>query len=54
MSLSQGGSGFPYLSEAVYQYIATGVYTNIAARTDDIPGAILKFAVKKVRHHFIP
>ena len=48
MSITQGGNGFPFLSEAVYTYLSTGKYTNIIVDTNDVPGEMLKYAVEKV------
>ena len=48
MSITQGGSGFPFLARPVYEYITTGKYTNITVEANDIPDVTLKFAFEKV------
>lgn len=48
MSITQGGNGFPHLADAVYQYMAKGVYTNITVDTADVPGAVLKYEVPEL------
>ena len=48
MSITQGGSGFPFLAEPVYQYICTGECTNVNIATIDIPDPMLRFVVRKV------
>ena len=48
MSVVQGGCGFPFLSRAVYEYIACGKYTNVDVEEEDIPDMCLRFAIQKV------
>ena len=37
MSIVQGGAGFPVLSPAVFQYMASGDITGITIEDEDIP-----------------
>ena len=48
MSVVQGGCGFPFLSRAVYEYIACGKHTNVDVEEEDIPDMCLRFAIQKV------
>ena len=45
MSVIQGGSGFPFLSQCVYAYISCGTYTNIKIDTD-IPDRLSSLLLK--------
>ena len=53
MSILQGGSGFPFFSNAVYNYISCGKYTNIEVDLKDIPDETLKMAIGKVIIYFV-
>ncbi len=48
MSITQGGSGIPFLAKEVYSYIVTGEYTQCTVDVNDIPEGILKFVVQSV------
>ena len=48
MSITQGGSGFPFLAEPVYHYICTGEYTNVNIDNVDVPDPTLRFVLGKV------
>ena len=48
MSICQGGNGFPFFAEQVYQYIVSGKCTGINVDTADIPDYTLKFVLQKV------
>ena len=46
MSIVQGGNGFPFFAGPVYEYIATGKFTEV--KVDDIGDGDLRFAAAKV------
>ena len=48
MSILQGGGGFPFLSDAVYDYLSNGDVFGISVRTEDVSDATLHFVVEKV------
>ena len=48
MSVIQGGSGFPFLSEPVYSYLCTGKTTSVTVPTVNIPDPTLQFLCEKV------
>lgn len=48
MSIMQGGCGFPFLAEPVFDYISTGKYTGIQVDVADVPDVPLKFVLEKV------
>ena len=48
MSILQGGNGFPFLADAVYDYFCTGVYTGINVTNEEIPDSTLQFVIEKV------
>ncbi len=52
MSVTQGGNGFPFLSNHVYDYMSSGVLSDIKIDSNDIPDAMLKFCIKKVSDYF--
>lgn len=53
MSITQGGSGFPFMAPPVYEYISSGKYTDIECDIENISEPTLKFAVKKVKEAII-
>ena len=48
MSVAQGGSGFPFLAEPVFDYLCTGRCTGISINIPNIPDPTLQFVVHKV------
>ena len=48
MSVMQGGSGFPFMADAVYNYFCTGDSTGIIVPNDKVPNHILRCALEKV------
>ena len=48
MSIAQGGSGFPFLAPAVYEYISIGKITNVEVDVHSMSDGFLKFAITKV------
>ena len=50
MSILQGGSGFPFMGEAVYKYFCTGDSTGIVVPSDKVANHSLRFALEKVGH----
>lgn len=48
MSITQGGSGFPFLAAPVYKYLCTGEYMNINLTNSEIPDPTLRFVLDKV------
>jgi len=48
MSIVQGGNGFPFLAEPVYDYLCTGRCTGISVGITTIPDPTLQFVVTKV------
>ncbi len=51
MSIIQGGLGFPFLAEAVYQYFCQDKITKANIPVCDIPYPELKELVEKVTPH---
>ena len=49
MSILQGGSGFPFLSDSVYKYLSTGVGLSISVVTEEIGDVTLRFIINKVQ-----
>ena len=47
MSIVQGGNGYPFLSQHVYDYISSGVMADVKVDNDHIPDT-LKFFIEKV------
>ena len=48
MSVVQGGNGFPFLADCVYEYLVSGVSTGIRIPMDKVPDPSLRFALEKV------
>ena len=48
MSITQGGSGLPFVAECVYKYLCSGESTGISVPTDKVPDRTLRFALEKV------
>ena len=48
MSLGQGGSGFPFMSECVYKYFCGTEPTAIPVGIDDISDFEIRIAVQEV------
>lgn len=48
MSIIQGGNGFPFLNECVYNYLCGGESTGISVTTESVPDSTLGFALENV------
>ena len=48
MSICQGGNGFPFFAEQIYQYFVSGKCTGVDIDTLDIPDYTLQFVLEKV------
>lgn len=48
MSVVQGGCGFPFLSEAVFQYICHGSADGIQMDPNDLADGVLRTVIYKV------
>ena len=48
MSILQGGGGFPFLAEAVYEYLSTQKCLGVSIAAEDMPNATLRFVIQKV------
>ena len=53
MSVAQGGNGFPFLAEPVYDYLCTGRSTGISISVTDIPDPTLQFVAQKVWYYMM-
>ena len=53
MSVLQGGNGFPFLADPVYDFLATGKTTNIVVRQDQLPDPSLQVVVGKVSEPYM-
>lgn len=53
LSILHGGNGLPILAWPVYNYIVTGLYSNIVVPVSEIPEGVLKFTIGKVIKHFV-
>ena len=53
MSIVQGGSGFPFLAPAVYEYLVSGKCTGITLQNSDVPDHTLQFVLSKVSFSII-
>ena len=51
MSVVQGGCGFPFFSEAVFDYICHGDVTIIHVDPNDLSDGVLRVVVCKVHVH---
>lgn len=50
ISITQGGSGFPFLDEVVYNYLCTGKTTDIYLSNENIPDPMLCYVCEKVSY----
>ena len=41
MSITQGGSGLPFVAECVYKYLCSGESTGISVPTDKVPDQMM-------------
>ena len=48
MSITQGGSGIPFVAECVYKYLCSGESIRISVPPDKVPDRMLRFALEKV------
>lgn len=48
MSIAQGGSGFPFIAESLYHYMATGKCDGSLFNTAHLPDSTLQFVIDKV------
>ena len=48
MSITQGGSGFPFLDPAVYMYLCNNIWSPVPIPVDSLPDPDLKLAVMNV------
>ena len=48
MSVTQGGSGFPFLAPPVYDYLCTGKCTGISLKNEEALDSMLQFVLSKV------
>lgn len=48
MLIAQGGSGFPFLAEPVYHYMATGKCDGSLIDVSELPDPTLQFVIEKV------
>ena len=48
MSVVQGGCGFPFMAQPLYNYIVHGSIKGINVSVSDIPDGTLRFIVAKV------
>ena len=48
MSIAQGGNGFSFLAELVYNYLHKRQSTGISANITDIPDPTLQFVVQNI------
>ena len=48
MSIAQGGSGFPFIAESLYHYMATGKCDGSLFNTTHLPDSTLQFVIDKV------
>lgn len=58
MSIVQGCSGFPFLSEGVYKYFTSGEGLGIVVKNEDVVDYTLRFILNKVLYwcmvYFVP
>ena len=48
MSVVQGGCGFPFLAQPVFDYLVQGHYKGMNVPASDIPDVSLRFIMGKV------
>ena len=53
MSLVQGGCGFPFLSDATFEYICYGDATNVKVDPNDLPDGTLRTVINKVQYMYV-
>ena len=54
MSLTQGGSGYPFFAPAIYQYVCGCDVCSIVPTVDEIPDLELKTVLVEVCVHIVP